>query len=45
MINSYLKPLSDSKGILSSSEIKGLFSNIQSIYMLSQETLTIFKDL
>ncbi|CAD8201038.1 unnamed protein product [Paramecium octaurelia] len=45
MIHSYLKPLSDSKGILSSSEIKGLFSNIQSIYMLSQETLIIFKDL
>ncbi|CAD8095875.1 unnamed protein product [Paramecium sonneborni] len=45
MINCYLKPLSESKGILSSSEIKGLFSNIQSIYMLSQETLTIFRDL
>lgn len=45
MIHSYLKPLSDSKGILSSSEIKGLFSNIQSIYLLSQETLILFKDL
>lgn len=41
LINNYLNPL---KNILTTKEIKGLFSNIESIYKLSQQTLEIFNE-